>query len=70
MHGAVKDKKVTLLKGDWTERNEEITRFLNRYERVGVPFYVLILGENPSGTALPEVLTKSLFIEKINQEFP
>lgn len=65
----MKAKNVTWLKGDWTKHNEEITRFLNRYDRVGVPFYVLYSARNPSGTTLPEVLTKASFIEFINKEF-
>jgi thiol:disulfide interchange protein len=63
-------KNVIWLKGDWTQRNEEITRFLNRYDRVGVPFYVLYSLSNPGGTPLPEVLTKSSFIDFLNKEFP
>jgi thiol:disulfide interchange protein/DsbC/DsbD-like thiol-disulfide interchange protein len=66
----LKAKHVIWLKGDWTQRNEEITRFLNRYDRVGVPFYVLYSLSNPAGTTLPEVLTKAAFIEFINKEFP
>jgi len=62
-------KNVTWLKGDWTQRNEEITRFLNRYDRVGVPFYVLYSLSNPAGTPLPEVLTKASFIDFLNKEF-
>jgi len=60
---------VTLLKGDWTNRNPEITMFLNRYQRVGVPFYVLYSARHPDGLVLPEVLVKTSFIELINKEF-
>ncbi|MGE0527606.1 MAG: protein-disulfide reductase DsbD family protein [Bdellovibrionales bacterium] len=63
-------KKVVLVKGDWTQRNEEITRFLNRYGRVGVPFYVLFSPQNPDGRVLPEVLTVNKFKQWIEQEFP
>ena len=63
-------KKVTWLKGDWTQRNEQITRFLNGYNRAGVPFYVLFSAAHPEGVALPEVLTKSSFMGYINREFP
>jgi len=66
----LKEKKVTLIKGDWTQRNEEITRFLARYDRVGVPFYVLYSPQHPQGQVLPEVLSKSTFIELISKEFP
>lgn len=63
-------KKIVLVKGDWTQRNEEITRFLARYDRVGVPFYVLYSPQHPQGLPLPEVLVKSTFIDLINKEFP
>lgn len=66
----MKAKNVHWLKGDWTRKNEEITRFLNRYDRVGVPFYILFSAKNEAGTTLPEVLTKSSFIEFLNKEFP
>ncbi|HMN69795.1 MAG TPA: protein-disulfide reductase DsbD family protein [Bdellovibrionales bacterium] len=63
-------KQVVLVKGDWTKRNAEITRFLNRFERVGVPFYVLYSPQHPQGQILPEVLTKSTFMDLIQREFP
>ena len=66
----LKSKEIELVKGDWTQRNEEITRFLGRFDRVGVPFYVLYSPQHPHGLVLPEVLTKSSFIELIKKEFP
>lgn len=66
----LKKKGIALVKGDWTQQNEEITLFLNRFERVGVPFYVLYSAQHPDGQVLPEVLTKSTFIERITKEFP
>ncbi len=65
----LESKGVVMLKGDWTQRDEEITRFLNRYQRVGVPFYVMYSAKNPSGVALPEVLTKSSFLDWIETEY-
>ena len=66
----LKNKKVTLVKGDWTQRNEDITRFLARYDRVGVPFYVLYSPQHPEGQILPEVLTKSTFKDLIQAAYP
>ncbi len=63
-------KGVILVKGDWTQRNEQITRFLSRFDRVGVPFYVLYSPQHPQGQILPEVLTKSTFMELIQKEYP
>ncbi|MBX3021424.1 MAG: thioredoxin family protein [Bdellovibrionales bacterium] len=68
--GLFEKKNIVLIKGDWTQRNEEITLFLNRYERVGVPFYVLYSPQHPNGQVLPEVLTKSTFMDWIHKEFP
>lgn len=66
----LKKKKVHLLKGDWTQKNEEITRFLAQYQRAGVPFYVVFSKKSPDGTVLPEVLTKGSFIEWFEREIP
>lgn len=63
-------KNVVLVKGDWTQRNEAITRFLSRFDRVGVPFYVLYSPQHPHGQILPEVLSKSTFMEMVQKEFP
>lgn len=53
------NRGVSMLKGDWTQRNPEITRFLQKYDRVGVPFYVLFSPSHPEGLVLPEILTKN-----------
>jgi thiol:disulfide interchange protein len=66
----LRKKGIVMLKGDWTQQNEEITKFLNRYDRVGVPFYVLFSRRNPAGRALPEVLTKAEFLDFLDKEYP
>lgn len=63
-------KQVTLVLGDWTQRDDEITMFLSRYDRVGVPFYVLFSPQYPEGQVLPEVLTKSSFKNWVEKVFP
>ncbi len=63
-------KQVVMVKGDWTQKNGDITRFLAQYNRIGVPFYVLFSPRNPGGQVLPEVLTKSSFKSWIEKEFP
>jgi thiol:disulfide interchange protein len=50
---------VTLMKGDWTNRDPGITKALSAYGRAGVPLY---LAYNPSGgskdpVVLPQLLT-------------
>jgi thiol:disulfide interchange protein len=57
-------KNIAYLKGDWTNRNPEITRLLERFGRSGVPLYVLYRrGQQP--VVLPQILTQSLVLETI-----
>ncbi|MGD9922406.1 MAG: protein-disulfide reductase DsbD family protein, partial [Pseudorhodoplanes sp.] len=63
---ALSAKNVAYLKGDWTNRNPEITRLLERFGRSGVPLYVLYQsGREP--LVLPQILTPSLVLEKLAQ---
>ena len=47
------DRGIVYLKGDWTNRDAEISRYLNEYGRGGVPLYVVYKDER----AEPLVLT-------------
>jgi thiol:disulfide interchange protein len=54
-----RDKKVTLMKGDWTNRDPAITKALAAFGRAGVPLYVVYNGK-PGSTepvVLPQILT-------------
>jgi thiol:disulfide interchange protein/DsbC/DsbD-like thiol-disulfide interchange protein len=54
-----RDKKVTLMKGDWTNRDPAITKALAAFGRAGVPLYVVYNGK-PGATepvVLPQILT-------------
>lgn len=68
--GAVREafasKRVTYLKGDWTNRNPEITRLLEKFGRSGVPLYVLYRGDNEP-VLLPQILTQSLVLEALEK---
>lgn len=61
-----KDHHVVLLRGDWTQKDENITRFLNKYRRAGVPFYIVFGPRNPNGQVLPEILTKAALIKALD----
>jgi thiol:disulfide interchange protein/DsbC/DsbD-like thiol-disulfide interchange protein len=66
VRAALSGKNVAYLKGDWTNRNPEITRLLERFGRSGVPLYVLYQhGREP--VVLPQILTPSLVLEKLAQ---
>ncbi|HSZ09923.1 MAG TPA: thioredoxin family protein [Steroidobacteraceae bacterium] len=53
-----RDKQVTLMKGDWTNRDPAITHALAAFGRAGVPLYVVYnskAGSDP--LVLPQILT-------------
>jgi len=57
-----RDKGVTLMKGDWTNRDPAITKALAAFGRAGVPLYVVYNGTPTSATplVLPQLLTASV----------
>jgi len=57
-----RNKGVTLMKGDWTNRDPAITRALTSFGRAGVPLYV-VYNSKPGSTEpviLPQLLTASV----------
>ncbi len=66
VQAAFKDKSIVYLKGDWTNRNPEITRLLERFGRSGVPLYVLYRG-NREPVVLPQILTETLVLDSLAQ---
>jgi len=58
-HGIVK------LKADWTNGDPAITKLLQQFGRPGVPLYVLYPGKNEEPVVFPELLTKSMLLEKL-----
>jgi len=61
---AFADKKVVLMRADWTNRDPAITQELARFKRNGVPLYVLYDGKG-GARLLPEVLTESRVVREI-----
>jgi thiol:disulfide interchange protein DsbD len=62
-----REKGVTLMKGDWTNRDPEITKALSSFGRAGVPLYV-VYNARP-GTADPEVLPQLLSATVVRDAF-
>ncbi|MBD3646041.1 MAG: thioredoxin family protein, partial [Pseudomonadales bacterium] len=56
---------VTLLKGDWTNEDPEITAALADYGRSGVPLYLLYRPGEERAMVLPQILTESTLIEAL-----
>ena len=65
---AFKEANITYLKGDWTNRDDEITQLLAEFGRSGVPLYVYYPGNhspNSKPIVLPQVLTPDLVIRTV-----
>jgi thiol:disulfide interchange protein len=58
-HGIVK------LKADWTNGDPVITKLLQQFGRPGVPLYVLYPAKNEEPIVFPELLTKSMVLDKL-----
>jgi thiol:disulfide interchange protein DsbD len=58
-------KGVVYMKGDWTNRNPQITAVLDRYERSGVPLYLLYPGNDSDAEVLPNILTEGILLDSI-----
>ena len=59
-------RNVAYLKGDWTSRNPDITRVLERHGRSGVPLYLLYAG-GAEPIVLPQVLTPAIVLGEIDR---
>ncbi len=63
------DKHFVLLRADWTQYDESITRELASVGRSGVPTYVVYPGKaNSTADVLPELLTKGVVLNAISQQ--
>jgi thiol:disulfide interchange protein/DsbC/DsbD-like thiol-disulfide interchange protein len=63
-HGVVK------LKADWTSGDPAITKLLQQFGRPGVPLYVLYPGKSEKPIVFPELLTKSIILDKLETISP
>lgn len=64
---AFADKKVRLLKADWTTQPPHITAFLRKFQRISVPFYLLYHPGKEAPEILPELLSKSLLLDTLSR---
>lgn len=58
---------VVKMKADWTRKDPAITAALKRFERSGVPYYVLYSPKFQKPMALGEVITPSGIVEALNK---
>jgi thiol:disulfide interchange protein/DsbC/DsbD-like thiol-disulfide interchange protein len=62
-----RSKRVTLMRGDWTNRDPAITRALASFGRAGVPLYVVY--NSKPGSSEPVVLPQLLTASVVQQAF-
>lgn len=67
VHQAFDDKDITVMVGDWTNQNPDITKTLQRYGRIGVPLYLYFPAGRTMDTPeiLPQILTPDIVIEAL-----
>src|SRR5437763_10781984 len=56
---------IVKLKADWTNGDPTITKLLQQFGRPGVPLYVLYPAKNEEPIVFPELLTKSMLLDKL-----
>lgn len=66
VRAAMKDKGVTYLKGDWTNRDATIARVLESHGRSGVPLYLVYLPGKPEPVILPQILTEGIVLDALS----
>jgi thiol:disulfide interchange protein DsbD len=64
---AFKDKRVLTLKADWTDFDPVITEALKKFERIGVPLYVLYRPGEEAPVLFPELLTTNLVLNELTK---
>ncbi len=60
-------QEVILIKADWTQPNEKITKFLKKYNKFGIPFNAFYSSKFPEGIVMNEILTEKQIFETYNK---
>ena len=53
---------IVAMQADWTRPDSQISAFLQRFNRYGIPFNVVFGPKSPQGRPLPELLTRNAVI--------
>lgn len=61
----IQGEEVVLLKADWTNRDDSISRELARFNRSAVPFNLVYGPALPQPTILPELLTPGIVLDAL-----
>jgi suppressor for copper-sensitivity B len=57
---------VVAMRADWTRPDPQITAFLQRFMRYGIPFNVVFGPQAPEGIVLPELLRQDVVISALD----
>ncbi len=63
----LKNNNIEYIIADWTNRDENILKVLNKYGRSGVPLYVFWKPGMQDPIVLPSILTESLVLDTLNK---
>ena len=66
INSQLKQKNVVAMRADWTRPDRQITDFLQRFMRYGIPFNVVFRPQAPQGIVLPELLRRDAVISALN----
>jgi suppressor for copper-sensitivity B len=64
---ALSADNILRLQADWTHHDEKIAAYLKSFGRYGIPFNVVYGPGAPGGIALPELLTRQVLLDAIDQ---
>jgi thiol:disulfide interchange protein DsbD len=64
---ALADHNIVYLKGDWTNNDPEITELLNKFQRSGVPLYLLYPKGDGQPEVLPQILLENVVLQAIEK---
>jgi thiol:disulfide interchange protein DsbD len=62
---AFKEKNVITIRADWTDFDPVIGQWLKKFDRIGVPLYVLYVPGDEAPVVFPELLTKKLVLDAV-----
>ncbi len=68
VQNAFENAGAIILIGDWTKRNDDITRTLARYGRSGVPLYLWFPNASADAKILPQLLSPDMMLRTIEQK--
>jgi thiol:disulfide interchange protein DsbD len=62
---------VVTMRADWTSQDANITKLLNKFNRSGVPLYVIFpAGKATDPIVLPEVITQGIVLDSLDKAGP